>query len=83
MHTHFLLGIYAEVEIYFGFHPTAITVIPRRIDGLSRRCTRWYQRAPPNGRPRRPSPDDHPALLHLLHFVGCWHSHTSVYLPVC
>ena len=65
-----VINLLQEVGVYFGFNPTAITVLRRDISDLNRRSIRLHRRILSRHRHRRAEPDQHSGVIHLIHFVG-------------
>ena len=64
------LNLLGEIGIYFGFNPTAVTVLRRDISDLNRRSVRLHLRILSRRRNCRAKPDQQSNVKRLLYYVG-------------
>jgi hypothetical protein len=64
------INLLGEIGVYFGFHPTAVTVLRRDTSDINRRSVRLHLRILSRRRHRRAKPDQQSNVKRLLYYVG-------------
>ena len=65
-----LINFLGEIGVYFGFNPTAVTVLRRDTLDLNRRSVRLHLRILSRRRHHRAKPDQQSHVKRLLYYVG-------------